>query len=413
MTRFQNTRAVRTLALAAAGCTIAFATARAPAAPATTAVPAGLRTEHITDPTLNGMVAYEVVVPAKWHFQATLGQGGHCVPVPFQVFRATSPDGLSFVERMPVLAWTWGTGPAANTRSTDCLPLKEAIHAQDFLRYVATLLKVEYVADEPVPAAENASAQRELANGAAQYAPLYARSNMIQPTSTRELARATVRYRNGSFVMKGLLQGTVDCSESSFPGQRSVLQGMPDRPPWHSDQCRGGVRYTVAPEGQWAGVLAEASKVAATATPAWTQAWIQRNQRQAAAFSQQMAAATSAAMAASAAQFNHDQAVRQQMHEQFLATMQRGTDQSMARAAQIANSNHTIASDWVDYSLNQQTVRDPGTGQVRKVASGYNATWVDSSGKTSFQTTDPSANPNGTLPGTWTRQQVVHGDGSN
>jgi hypothetical protein len=30
----------------------------------------------------------------------------------------------------------------------------------------------------------------------------------------------------------------------------------------------------------------------------------------------------------------------------------------------------------------------------------------------SYQTNDPNADPNGSLPGTWTRQQVVHGDGS-
>ena len=73
--------------------------------------------------------------------------------------------------------------------------------------------------------------------------------------------------------------------------------------------------------------------------------------------------------------------------------MQRGTEMSMNRAAQIANSNHTIASDWVDYSLDQQTVRDPNTGQVSKVSSAYSYTWVDSSGTNSYQTANPNANP--------------------
>ena len=92
--------------------------------------------------------------------------------------------------------------------------------------------------------------------------------------------------------------------------------------------------------------------------------------------------------------------------------MQRGTDMSMARAAQVANTNHTIASDWVDYSLDRQTVLDPNTGQLSKVSSSSSYTWIDSSGHTSYQTNDPNANPNGALQGTWTRQQVVHGDGS-
>jgi hypothetical protein len=82
----------------------------------------------------------------------------------------------------------------------------------------------------------------------------------------------------------------------------------------------------------------------------------------------------------------------------------------MARAAAVADSNHQMAMDTVDYSLNQQTVMDPSTGAVSKASSAYNYTWVD--GSTSYQTNDPNANPNGLLQGTWTKQQVVHGDGT-
>jgi hypothetical protein len=144
----------------------------------------------------------------------------------------------------------------------------------------------------------------------------------------------------------------------------------------------------------------------------WNRAVMDRDNRRAAMRDQQMNAQAAAQRQASAQQFAHDQAVRQQMHEQFLATMQRGTDMSMARAAQVANTNHTIAQDWVDYSLDRQTVLDPNTGQLSKVSSSYGYTWVDSSGRTSYQTNDVNANPNGSLPGTWTRQQVVHGDGT-
>jgi hypothetical protein len=119
-----------------------------------------------------------------------------------------------------------------------------------------------------------------------------------------------------------------------------------------------------------------------------------------------------AAMKASNDQFQQGQATRQRIHDDFMSTMQRGTDMSMHQAAQVANTNHTIASDWTDYSLDQQTVRDPNTGQVSKVSSSNSYTWVDASGKTAYQTNDVNANPNGTLQGTWTRQQVVHGDGT-
>ena len=45
-----------------------------------------------------------------------------------------------------------------------------------------------------------------------------------------------------------------------------------------------------------------------------------------------------------------------------------------------------------------------------KVSSAYSQTW--SNGKNQwFQTNDPNANPNGVLPGNWTQDVKVHGNG--
>jgi hypothetical protein len=85
---------------------------------------------------------------------------------------------------------------------------------------------------------------------------------------------------------------------------------------------------------------------------------------------------------------------------------------SMAQSAQASAANHAVASDWVDSALGQQTVRDPTTGQVSKVSGAYSHTWINETGKTSFQTPDPNVDPNGHLQGTWTQQQQVHGDGT-
>ena len=109
--------------------------------------------------------------------------------------------------------------------------------------------------------------------------------------------------------------------------------------------------------------------------------------------------------------FERNQAVQQHMHEDFMPTMQRGTDLSMDRTRQSMNARSTAASDWVDYALDQRTVADLNTGQISNVSTSYNNTWVNSSGKTSYRTNDVNANPNGVLPGTWTKQTVVHGDG--
>ena len=117
-------------------------------------------------------------------------------------------------------------------------------------------------------------------------------------------------------------------------------------------------------------------------------------------------------MKAQQQQFQQSMAVQAQMHQQFLAQMQASTNASMANANASMNAQSTVASDWVNYALDQQTVLDPGTGQVSNVSNAYSYTWTDSTGKTSYQTNDANANPNGAMPGTWTKQQVVHGNGT-
>lgn len=384
----------------------------------------GTKVEYVTDPTLNNMHAFNVTIPAKWHFQGVLYQGGNCTSVPFNVFRATSPDGLSYVERMPVLAWFWGKGPFLKFMpKTDCLPLNGPMSAQKFLEYLAGVMKVQYVGPAPVPAEENEKAQKGLHDVDAIFAPKYAASHMTPPKNTRELARAIVQYQNGTFTMKGRLDAMIDCSETVYPGQPMLTPyGGPGHPPQQTtgapstvDKCTAGVTYSTAPENQFAAVLRQwdAPGMGGRVQDPWQQAWMQRSQQQAQQFMDAQRQASNARMQAQSQQFQHDQAVRQQMHEQFLATMQRGTDMSMSRTQQSMKARSTATSDWVDYALDRQTVRDPSTDQVSKVSSSYSYTWVDSTGKTSYQTNDPNANPNGVLQGNWTQQKVVHGDGSN
>ena len=372
-------------------------------------IPKGMQKVLIHDPVFN-MDAYGVFIPARWHFQGALIQGSTCTPVPFPVFRASSPDGLTVLERLPRLDWVWGTSPIAAKSQSDCLPLKEAMSARDFLKYIAGTLKVDYIGEEPVPAYLVDQANKNLAQGRAVFAPKYAAAGMQQPTETLQMARATVRFQNGSFTMQGLLAATVDCTEAK-------IQPNPRAPAWITNTCSANVRYVHAPEAQYQAALTllDPKNTGAFEIPNWSKAWMDNNNRQAQANLNRIREQGQAAMAqsrASAEQFNHSQEVRQRMHQEFLSTMQRGTDMSMNRARQSSNARHTAASDWVDYSLDRQTVRDPNTGQVSKVSSSSSYTWIDSTGKVSYQTNDPNADPNGTLKGTWTRQQQVHGDGS-
>jgi hypothetical protein len=178
--------------------------------------------------------------------------------------------------------------------------------------------------------------------------------------------------------------------------------------------CTATVRYVRAPEDQFDAAEKMLENAGALQLTQWTQAWNQRDTMQAQqniARIQQQGAAWQAQSAASFQQFQQSQATNQRLHEQFLSTLQHGTDLSMARNAQAMQARSTAASNIVDYALNQQTVRDPNSGVLNKVSSGMAYTWADGTGR-GFQTSDPNANPNGALQGTWTRQQVVNGDGT-
>lgn len=368
--------------------------------------PAGMRKEAIDDPSL-GMKAFDVSVPAKWHFAGRIIQGTSCSSISFPVFRATSPDGLTVLERLPRLDWTWGNGPAANA-GKDCLPLKREMSAKEVLKYVAETMKVQIVAGDPFPADVVANTNKGFADAKAANAARYRAAGMIPPEEHTDLDRVIVSYRNGSFTMKGQISANVYCSTNT-------IHVGPNSPTWTTHSCTATIRSVHAPEGQYQAMVKMLDSAGAAQNPQWTQAWSERSNRQTQQGLNrinQQAAQSQAQLNASHQQYMQSQATRQKMHEEFMATMQRGTDMSMNRAAQAMNARSTATSNWVDYALDQQTVRDPNSGQVNKVSSAYSYTWVDSTGKTSYQTNDANANPNGALTGNWTRQQVVNGDGT-
>jgi hypothetical protein len=366
---------------------------------------AGMQIGMIHDPRLN-MDAYAVVYPPKWHFQGVMSNGSPCSPVPNPIFRLTSPDGLEMFERLPTFDWKWGTAPEASMPTPGCLPLQDFVSAQEFLKQFSAILQVEYVADDSLPPGLLESRRRALAQGDVVNARRYIANGMTPPTSALDIAGAKVRFKNGTYAMEGLITAEIFCMTGYSTNYR--------RQHFEGHNCHATVRYLYAPEGQLRALRPQVSKWGATVIPEFNEAWNADLNRR----TQQNIAATNAFYANMAAQqgqqqqqFAQQQAVQLQQHNQFLATMQRGTDMSMQRAAQVANTQHTIASDYVDYSLNQQTVRDPTNGQAYKVSAGNPITWLNSAGQ-SYQTSDPNANPNGVQPGTWNRGQQTHGDGS-
>jgi hypothetical protein len=360
--------------------------------------PGGMQTATIHDPGMD-MDAFTVPYPAKWHFQGTVLQGTSCTNIPMAVFRVFSPDGLSEIERMPRVDWRWSSGGPPGPTPTGCAPFKQVMTGKEILQYTSAILKVEYVRDFPV-APEKVAAYRQ---ALAPVAGAPGGFNMKRFPDEGDLASAVVRYKNGSFTMEGRLDAQVRCQHTQMGPASRV---------WDIHVCWANLKYTHAPEAQFNAVSSMSDDVHEAVEQQWLSAYLTEQARKGREMLNRQMQTNNARMAAQQEQFQRGQAMRQRQSDEFNATLARGTQMSMNQAAQVANSNHTIASDWTDYSLDQQTVRDPNTGQVSKVSSTYSYTWLDQSGKVAYQTTDANANPNGSLQGNWTRQQVVHGDGS-
>jgi hypothetical protein len=328
---------------------------------------------YIPDPTLNNMNAVAIKIPANWHFKGVLFQGGTCFPSPTAVYRATSPDGQGMEEQMPGMAWKWGTGPEISMEpKSDCLPLRGPMSAQDFLKYFAQTLKVKYVGPDPVPAEVNAQAQQSLQDSDAEVAGEYAAHNMRPPKSTRELARAIVAYQKGAVAMKGRLDVTVDCMETNYPGQGRV-EGRPPRivtgPPSTVNKCLAKVRYYTAPASEFAAVIRQwnppGSGEAKMEEP-WKQAWIKRNAEQMQQTIATMDARSRAFMQSQQQQFEQDQAVRQDMHDQFIQSMNEQGERNRQQFENNEYAKDTTTSDFVDYALDRRTVQDTNTGEIYK-----------------------------------------------
>ena len=381
-------------------------------------LPEGMRQEAIHDPAMN-MDAYFVTVPADWRFQGAVQQGTGCNQEPFPMFRTASADGLTQLERLPRFDWKWGDAPWLPKRTPPgCLPLMEGLTASEFLKRLAVISEVEYVAEVPIPGDKLEAQKAFFEQRNAMTAQMAARFHNEPAVQHGDMAQAKVRYRNGSTPMEALLFVNLSCIHNPF-------RDFKKRSFW-VDSCSATVRVVRASSGKLDDAVKRLDAAGARENPQWVSALIELQNRRSQAMAQQTQDNFNQQMQLQNQQFQQSEALKLQQHQQFqqaqdmryqqheqsLSTMQRGTDMSMQRAQQSANANHTAASDMVDYSLNQQTVRDPNTGQISKVSSGYNNTWLNDSGTHSYQNNNPNGNPNGYIQGNWALQQQVHGDGT-
>jgi hypothetical protein len=376
--------AAATFSVARAGIRIAV-NRETPDAPSS-----GTRVASVTDPILN-MKAYSYTIPSDWIFEGAAVQGSSCSGGVVPVFRANSPDGLTGVKAMPRLDWAWSDNAnlAAKLNGSDCLPYKNTMTAQDFLKYMFVVLKVEFVKWEPVPWL----AQRQTEMAA---------QNTQNSHSTIDIAIATVHYNINKIVIEEQIQANVRCG--------SNLAGMNT----HINSCNAMVIREWAPLGKFNPETYKPILHSFVIEPDWqaryTAMMVQQIKDRAAragAFLDERERAQNRQMQAQYGAFQQSQALHQKQHDDFMAVMQRGTDMSMDRANDSMNARSRVADDWCDYSLDQQKRLDPNTGLITKDSAAYNYTWVNEQGDR-VQTNNINANPNGNGTGTWTMQENVH-----
>jgi hypothetical protein len=352
-------------------------------------------TSAITDPAY-GVKAFTATVPAGWKFQGTVLPGPECSRIPFPVFRSYSPDGLQDIRLEPAFFWTFHPNNRAFHGVSGCLNISGPISAADFLKKYEemTLTKGMHVVG---PMAVGS-------NYVAETAKIADNMSHISPTIRGSANAAAVRVEtvNGTFVIEQRIRAYVECR---------INTSGPDP---NGGGCSAHVDVERAPKGKLDALVAMVDSRNLVRLP-FEQAWVMRVQdtlrRRSEADQRRLTEQEQAGNAMLKKQFDDFMATSQRNHEAFMQQQESSFHSSMNAANNAMNARSTSSSDWVDYALDQQTVY--GQGGYAKVSSAYNQTWSSTTGNqtTWYQTDNPNTNPNGYLPGNWTQDVKVHGNG--
>jgi hypothetical protein len=363
----------------------------------------------IIDPAYN-VKAFNINIPAGWKFQGTVLPGPECSRIPFPVFRAYSPDGLQEIRLQPAFNWTFHPNNKAFHGVSGCLNYSGPVSAADFLKKYEEMIAgngMHVIGPMPVGSVYETRVAHIAQNMTNSGANIH---------GTAEAAAVRVETPNGTFIIEQRLRVYVECRIST------------SGPDTNGGGCSAHVDVERAPKGKLDALCAIVDAHDLANTP-YEMAWVQQVKQTLAQRSQQdWANLTRQEQAGSAMlkkQFDDFMATSQRNHEAFMAQQESSFRTHEAQMAQSASSFHssmnnannamnartTAASDWVDYSLDQQTVT--GQGGTQKVSSAYSQTWSSTVGNQTqwYQTNDPNANPNGSLPGNWTQDTKVHGNG--
>jgi hypothetical protein len=217
--------------------------------------------------------------------------------------------------------------------------------------------------------------------------------------ATVDTAALRVETVNGSFVIEQRVRVWLGCRTNS---QAGVFSG---------GGCDAHVDVLRAPKGKLDALVALVDAhdlTRPTGDDQWKMAYLQRQSRENADRLRNLTETETRQANMLHTQYEQIQQTMNRNHEAFMAQQESQFHSAMNNANNAMNARTTAASDWVDYSLDQQTVN--GSGGLAKVSSSYSQTWSNGQNQW-FQTNNPNSDPNGTLYGNWTRDTKVHGNG--
>lgn len=373
-----------------------------------------MKTVAIWDPVFN-MPAFKMTVPADWTFEGLVLRASACNPnMPSIVYRASSLDGLTGVQKLPRYDWGWAEDPfLTRVMSSQHCEVKQPMKAEEFARAVMLPQARPDASVEATladPGADKFQAQigklnEQLAAGA---------QNGQQPFhQSGDSVQFRLAYSYSGHPVEEWLTVTETAMDQPTPRMNGVVHR------YQSQATASGMR---APQGQLEGsakMLAEI-RDSIQPIPEWQQRQQEAMQRQAAQFSamlQRNAQASSQMLREQGDRFSQQMAqqhqafmngmeqqrqARNQQFQQHIADKERNT--AAFNAQMDARSRHT--ADYQDQLLDQQRFYNPTSGTVTTQSNQYNHTWQDGNGNV-LQTDSHDFDPNAQLPGSWTQLQPI------
>ncbi|MEP6691242.1 MAG: hypothetical protein ABJD07_08790 [Gemmatimonadaceae bacterium] len=330
----------------------------------------GMKTVEVFDPVL-GQVAARLSVPSDWVFD-----GGLLRPHlgPSLVYRASSPDGLTGLQRLPRYDWVAHTDPQMRRfYEAKRVMIAAPMSAEELLtKYVLPESRpgVTVIGRETMPQLAKLTAGDEQAND--RYAREAAGGRAKHQKT--DAARMRITYDFNGHPVEEAIIAVITMTE--IPALNGHTMQM-------SQAIVTGAR---APRGKLDGSMQQL--VAMAQSESADQGWQNRQN----AFALQNAQAQQAAIIANARQ-------RQAQNDAVF-------NNSMQNTAAMEKARHAGAMATADHMGDVQGMRNPATGQTGKVSNQFNYSYVDQNGNV-VHTNSATYNPNAEMRGNWTQLQPI------